>query len=128
MKTAVIDGVEYKLTPIKEESKTYALFALSMPNCPSWNGKWTGSGRLYAITKKAFVRGKAIYPNLKEESHYYDFGDGWGASVKVTFVTLSEARKINKKTSGFCGYDWMVGEILSIGRIKTLKERREKGI
>ena len=66
MKSTIIDGVEYKLTPIKKENKTVALFILTMPKNNSWNGKWTGEGNLYAYSQVAFRRGKPIYSNLKE--------------------------------------------------------------
>lgn len=81
MKSTIIEGVEYKLTPIKKENKTVALFILTMPKNNSWNGKWTGEGNLYAYSQVAFRRGKPIYSNLKEGNFYYDFGDGPGAVV-----------------------------------------------
>lgn len=33
-------------------------FTLSMPNCASWNGRWSGEGRKYVIIK-AFKGKKA---------------------------------------------------------------------
>ena len=118
MKTISIDGVEYKLTPIKKESKTKALFVLSMPRIGSWNGKWSGSNKVYALVKTAFMRGKPVFPNLKEGDYGYDFGDGWFASVNVKFVTPSEARAVMKHSSGFCGYDWMCNDICINGSIR----------
>lgn len=49
-------------------------------------------GDLYAFSQVAFRRGKPIYPNLKEGSFYYDFGDGWVANVEVRYVTPSESK------------------------------------
>ena len=102
---------------MKEEKKTKALFVLTMPNVSSWNGKWTGEGRFYARTCTAFFRGKALYPNLKEGSFHYSWDDGWGASVKVTFVTPTEARKADKNSKGFCGYEWMIDSLKKHGKI-----------
>jgi len=101
-------------------------FTLSMPNNNSWNGKWTGEGNPYIIvhnfghTKKGETKAKEILDN---GSYYYNFGDGWGASVVVKQVDFKEAKRLNRISKGFCGYDWMVDEIISIGRIKTLQER-----
>lgn len=128
MKTTIIDGVEYKLTQVKKENKTVALFILTMPKNNSWNGKWTGEGRVYACSKIAFSRGKPLYPNLKEGNFYYDFGDGWGANVKVEYVTPSEAKRIMRKSNGFCGYNWMCDEIMRLGRIRTVTERRADNV
>jgi hypothetical protein len=58
----------------------------------------------------------------------YDFGDGWAASVSARFVTAEEARALRKRSMGFCGYDWMVAEILTEGRILTLDERTAAGV
>jgi len=125
MKKTIIDGIEYRLIEIKKESKSFALFTLSMPNNNSWNGRWSGESNLHAITRKAFRGNKPIYPLLKEDGYFYDFGDGWGASISVSFITPSEAKKINRMSKGFCGYDWMVDEIVSIGRIRTLEEKKK---
>ncbi len=94
-------------------------FRLSMPNVGSWNGKWTGESNFYAIvksfqTKKSIVAAKTI---LEKKSYYYNFGDGWGASISVREVDGKEVRVIKRKTRGFCGYDWMVNSIVDCGRI-----------
>jgi hypothetical protein len=112
-----IDGIEYRLVPIRKEEKTMFLFILTMPNAGSWNGKWTGSGNFYAIVKKAVVRKKNLYPNCREGNFYYNFGDGWGANVEVKLVTPSEAKKAEKASKGFCGYGWMVDSLLTTGKI-----------
>ena len=105
--------------------KTY-LFTLSMPNVGSWNGKWTGAGDLHCIVR-TYPEKSALLPNIEAKpSHYYNFGDGWGASVLIAKIDGKQAAKYRKKSKGFCGYDWMVNEIESFGRIKTLEERRKK--
>jgi hypothetical protein len=96
-------------------------FELSMPNVGSWNGKWTGANNLYARIVD-FGRGKANEARAQEildaKSYYYNFGDGWGASVGVRAVDSKEAAKIRKATRGFCGYDWMIDSIRQKGRIE----------
>ena len=95
-------------------------FELSMPNVGSWNGKWTGANNLYAKVVD-FGRGKDNEAKAKEilasKSYYYDFGDGWGASVRVRAVDSKEASKIRRATKGFCGYDWMINSIRTKGTI-----------
>ena len=104
---------------------TIICFELSMPNVGSWNGRWSGEGRCYVRISK-FGRSKATKQRaakiLVEGSYYYNFGDGWGASVSVREVTASEAAKIERKSAGFCGYDWMIDFIIRDGEI-LLKPR-----
>ena len=103
-------------------------FILSMPNVASWNGKWSGSDSLHAVVRKVSDAKKhqAKYGTLIGKSFYYNFGDGWGASVDVKSVTSQEVRQIRKSSKGFCGYEWMIDEILDHGRIMTLAERLDK--
>lgn len=97
-------------------------FQLTMPNNSAWNGKWTGADKLYyhvkTITSKA---GKDRIMELLERkdwrSWYYNFGDGWGAAVKMEIVEANEARRRAKQSSGFCGYEWMIDSILKHGKI-----------
>jgi len=97
-------------------------FTLSMPGVASWNGKWSGDGKLYAKihnfgkTKKATEKAKNI---LSKKSYGYSFGDGWFADVSVHEVDAKEAGKIRRKSRGFCGYDWMVTSIRLNGEITT---------
>jgi hypothetical protein len=109
----------------KEATMTIICFELSMPNVGSWNGRWSGEGRCYVRIRK-FGRSKATKQPavniLAEGSYYYNFGDGWGAGVSVREVTASEAAKIERKSAGFCGYDWMIDSIIRDGEI-LLKPR-----
>lgn len=97
-------------------------FELGMPNNNSWNGRWSGEGNCYARvidfgrSKKATAVAEQI---LKEGYYYYNFGDGWGASVTVRQVDSKEAVQIRKKSRGFCGYDWMIQSIKTNGCIKS---------
>lgn len=101
-------------------------FELSMPRNNAWNGRWSGESRCYAIVR--------TYRGVKQEkratelcgSHYYDFGDGWGARINVRAVDATEARRLRKNSAGFCGYDWMVRSLLTYGEILNdlqIKER-----
>jgi len=91
-----------------------------MPNVGSWNGKWTGENNLYVIIKK-LGRSKKAIQRVKELSElgscYYNFGDGWGASVSIKAVDAKDAAKFRRASKGFCAYDWMVDTILEFGKI-----------
>lgn len=104
-------------------------FELTMPNVGSWNGKWTGADKKYYIVRTYFgeraKQMKAIEEKeVKYASWYYDFGDGWGASVLMEIIDATEAKKRLKNSKGFAGYDWMVNEIEAYGRILGRKERQ----
>ena len=96
-------------------------FELSMPGVSSWNGRWSGERNYYAIIKNL---GRSQKADKKAQSildggyYSYDFGDGWRAAIKVKKVDTKEAARIRRKSKGFCGYDWMVDEILENGKIK----------
>ena len=95
-------------------------FELSMPNVGSWNGKWTGSGKSYFRIRKVSTTKEK---ELDGKSFYYNFGDGWGANVLVKKIDAKEATRRRRISAGFCGYDWMIDEIIEYGRILTLRER-----
>lgn len=101
---------------------TIICFELSMPNRGSWNGIWSGEDRLYARCIR-FGRSRAMDGQAAKlfgiGSWYYSFGDGWGASVSVREVTAAEAKKIERKSAGFCGYEWMIQSIISYGEIRS---------
>jgi hypothetical protein len=111
--TIIKDGKEYKLVPVKKERKNKVLFTLTMPRNNAWNGKWTGDGKCYCISKS--LRG--ISKELKEGNYQFDFEDGLVANVNVKFVTPSEAKAAMKKSAGFCGYDWMWVELYNTGKL-----------
>lgn len=97
-------------------------YELSMPGSPSWNGKWSGEGRLYAkiINMGRAQSAEARAQKIIDEGPYsYHWSDGWSASVNVREVDAGEARKLRKHSVGFAGYDWMVGSIQHKGRIET---------
>ena len=94
-------------------------FKLTMPNNNSWNGKWTGEGNLYARTFRFTTKAmkEKAQKALEGGSYYYNFGDGWGASVAVSEISADERKRINKASKGFCGYDWMIDSIFKHGKI-----------
>lgn len=105
---------------------TLVEFELKMPNAGSWNGKWTGSGKKYLLIQKLTAKQMAVVfpdPETDWKTWYYDFGDGWTASVSAIRTTGKEAAKSRKQSAGFCGYEWMVKEIVELGRIKHRAER-----
>jgi hypothetical protein len=97
-------------------------YILTMPNNNSWNGKWTGDGKLYVRTRSYRNEKKAP----AEGDHYYNFGDGWGANVQVRHVERGEATRLKNRSKGFCGYEWMIDEIERHGRILPLSSRIKK--
>lgn len=101
-------------------------FDLSMPNNNSWNGRWSGEGRKYVrvLTVSNAKKTREKFEKLFG-GHYYNFGDGWGASVEVKEVTGAEKRKLVKESAGFCGYDWMIDSLRYYGKILNEQQRRE---
>lgn len=120
-------------------------FELTMPNVGSWNGKWTGEDRKYYVIRKLDnkvadkimedSKSRPIYqsPYSKDligytperKSYYYNFGDGWGASIIVERVDSREANRRRSKSSGFCGYEWMIDSIICHGEILNSNQRNE---
>lgn len=100
-------------------------FELSMPNRGSWNGRWSGEGDLYAKIvnfSKAKISQEKAQKILSEDSYYHRWDDGWGASISVREVDSKESVKIKRKSKGFCGYDWMINNIISHGSCYEKKE------
>lgn len=94
-------------------------FRLSMPRNNSWNNKWSGAEKNYfrvipfTDTKAREIIAKAPYS--------YSFGDGWVARIDVDAVVGRQ-----KKSDGFCGYDWMIDSIKRHGKIQVKpKEQAE---
>src|SRR5262245_14583384 len=99
---------------------THLCFSLSMPSRASWNGRWSGAGRVYFIIRKVLGNAKAQERARKMVEHRgysYRWSDGWAALVSVRPVDGKEARQLRKKTDGFCGYDWMITSIYEHGAI-----------
>jgi len=105
------DGRLYKTRDLankaKERGSRKVIFELSMPNVGSWDGRWRGSKSKYTVESK-LPKDKL---HLIGKSFYYNFGDGWGASVSCRLK--SRERPTNK----FCGYEWMVKSIIKNEKI-----------
>ena len=94
-------------------------FTLSMPGCGSWNGRWTGEKRFHALTR-TFQSKKAIEKAESVVGYYtYNWSDGWCAGITVREVDKLTAAQLRKKSSGFCGYEWMIDSIMQYGEIRT---------
>ena len=106
-------------------------FVLRMRNTPTWNGSWSGAGRLYA--KRVNVPKARAEELLKEGSFWWSWSDGWSCAVDVVKPSPAEARAMAKNTRGFCGYEWMIksiilyGQILDSDGVKEMKAAEAKG-
>jgi len=95
-------------------------FELSMPSNNAWNGRWSGDGQCYAIVKSY----RRMPTTFKLGYYDYNFGDGWRAAITVREITRGAAAKLRKQSQGhLCGYDWMVDDIVTYGRIRPLAEQ-----
>ena len=86
-------------------------FRLTMPNKGSWNGKWSGDDRNYTIVK-TLPEKRVRELDLSEDtpqSWHYSWDDGWGANITARIMAKGERAK---KSDGFCGYEWMVRNII----------------
>ena len=89
-------------------------FLLTMPGVASWNGRWSGESKRYAIVRTLPDAKVAALGLPTSYSHGWD--DGWRASIAVRVVPMGERLP---KSDGFCGYDWMVDNILQYGRTNS---------
>jgi hypothetical protein len=91
-------------------------FTLEMPNAGSWNGRWSGEGKNYSIVRR-LTNDKCAELKIGENgnSWYHGWNDGWGARVNARIVKAGERLK---RSDGFCGYSWMVSNILQYGATK----------
>jgi hypothetical protein len=94
-------------------------FRLSMPSVNSWNGRWSGEDRDYLIVRE--IPESRIQELGVPSSWSYSFGDGWVARVAARLMEPGEKAK---KSDGFCGYDWMVDNIVRWGTAKCQCEWR----
>lgn len=103
-------------------------FELTMPNVGSWNGRWSGEGGAYIITKT--FRSQQDVENaikIRDKGYYhYSWNDGWGAGIHVSEVDSRDAAKLRKRSKGFCGYEWMVDTIIKYGKPLATHEIGEK--
>lgn len=95
-----------------KEDEVIAAFFLSMPTNNAWNGKWSGEGRLYVVTRR-------VLQMPDRTSYAYSFGDGWTARIDVKKVDSKESARLKRKSVGFAGYEWMIDSIFRHGEIKS---------
>ena len=91
------------------------IFELTMPHVNTWNGHWSGEDLLY-IRKRSE---REVPKELWGKDFYYRWPDGWGACVSVRRMRAKEAARLEKKSAGFCGYDWMIRSLINNGCIRT---------
>lgn len=102
-------------------------YILTMPNIGSWNGQFSGSGKFYCTVKSYPIESDIPKKVLSMGyGYHYDFGDGWSANVKAEKIKGNQKAKYKKASQGFYGYEWMIKEIETFGRIKTLTERQQE--
>lgn len=90
------------------------VFELTMPNRGSWNGRWSGEDRRFIRIKHENLVPKHCW----NKDFFYRWDDGWTACVSVRKMPAVDARKLERKSDGFCGYDWMITSIINGGEIK----------
>lgn len=97
-------------------------FRLTMPCNNAWDGRWSGEGRDYLLyTQLSAAALDALMQGERELSWSHSFGDGWVAQVTARVMNPGEKRK---KSAGFCGYDWMVSNILAHRSTRAPAEAR----
>lgn len=89
------------------------VFELTMPHCGSWNGRWSQEHKLHVRTKDE----REVPKEYWDKDFYYRWDDGWTACVSVKRMPAKEARKLERNSDGFCGYDWMIRSICKNGVI-----------
>lgn len=94
-------------------------FKLTMPGRASWDGKWSGEGKNYTLTREL---DHEIAAKLDDRSWSYAWSDGWHAEVSARIVGKDSEQK---PSHGFHGYDWMIGSILHHDEIYADHERPE---
>jgi hypothetical protein len=91
-------------------------FTLSMPSCGSWNGKWSGADKRYAIVRSFSAEKAKELLSAGSWSHRWE--DGWCAGISAREVVKGERMR---KSDGFCGYNWMVANIVDHGTPYTAR-------
>lgn len=97
------------------------VFELTMLNRNSWNGRWSGENDIHVIA----VPERKVRKFLWGKDYFYHWTDGWTACVSCRRMSAAEARKLEKKSIGFCGYNWMVDSIIHFGSIMTRSKQTE---
>ncbi len=91
------------------------VFELTMPHCGSWNGRWSGERERFIRVR----REDSVPKDRVGRNYFYRWDDGWEACVSVSSLPAKEAKKLEKISSGFSTYDWMIKSIIEHGEIKN---------
>jgi hypothetical protein len=98
------------------------LFRLSMPSRGSWNGAWPGAERNYVIVRQLAQADIAnLFGDKAQASWFHRWDDGWTACVSGRLMDTGERAP---KSDGFCGYDWMVDNIIRYGSSPSFRTSR----
>lgn len=94
-----------------------------MPGRASWNGRWSGQENHYAIVKSLNQK-MMDRMEMKDGKGYwsYRWSDGWCAVICARVIPKGERLK---KSSGFCGYDWMVESLCMYGTIMDSQQIKD---
>lgn len=92
------------------------VFELTMPHRGSWNNNWSGEKERHIRVRDELAVPKEIW----NKDFYYRWDDGWEACIEVRRLPASEARKLEKLSAGFAGYDWMISSLMEHGKICKL--------
>lgn len=88
-------------------------FKLSMPGVNSWNNRWSGASKNFTVIRRMSELTASKLGIPRSWSHHWE--DGWSACVTARIMAKGERAK---KSHGFCGYEWMVDNILRCGSIQ----------
>jgi hypothetical protein len=97
-------------------------YTLSMPQVGSWNGKWSGEDKLYAICRSHSKKETQRILGDGIDHWSYHWTDGWSALVEAKIIDSEEAARVRKKSVGFCNYEWMIDSIETHGKIIVPQE------
>ena len=93
------------------------VFELTMPNCGSWNGRWSQENKYHIVCKHQ----NRVPKELWNKDYYYNWDDGWTACVSVRQMPAADCKKLMRKSDGFLGYDWMIKSLIKDGYIHTME-------
>ena len=94
-------------------SRSRVIFRLSMPGRGSWNGRWSGEDRNYIIVRDFGAKTLALLlEGATTQTWTHAWSDGWCATITGRVMERGERAP---KSDGFCGYDWMVDNIIRYG-------------
>ena len=88
-------------------------FRLTMSTVKSWDGRWSGEGCNYTLVRKLTPE---QIDRFTSWTFHHHFSDGWVADVHVREMQPGER---TKKSDGFCGYEWMIDNVLEYGRTEA---------